>query len=117
MSLFTKRTDVLPQDLCEVSKQRESGLDTSNCSEIRQAPRQQHCRNACQISERYDNHNFQPRGLEISRDLAVRGITTYQIEAQAEDVPRGLDVVSRNKFRLNREMFHKRFKSTYVNSG
>ena len=39
----------------EISKPRDSGLDFSNRSEIWQAPRQQRCRDACQISERYDH--------------------------------------------------------------
>ena len=47
-------------------------LDFSNRSEIRPAPRQQGCRDACQISERYDHCNIKSRGLETSRDLAVR---------------------------------------------
>ena len=38
-------------------------------------PRQQCCRDACQISERYYNCNIQSRGYETSRDLAVRRLT------------------------------------------
>ena len=32
-----------------------------------QAPRQQRCRDACQISERYDHYNIQSRGFKTSR--------------------------------------------------
>ena len=39
------------------------------------APRQQCCRDACQISKRYDNCNIKSRGFETSRDLAVRHLT------------------------------------------
>ena len=39
----------------------------SKRSEILQAPRQQRCRDACQISERYDYHNIQFRGFETWR--------------------------------------------------
>ena len=59
-----------------------SGLDFSNRFEIWLAPRQQYCRDACQISERYDHYNIQSRGSETSRDLAVRCLTAYWIEAQ-----------------------------------
>ena len=62
----------------EVSKPRDSGLDFSNRSQIWQAPRQQRCRDACQISERYDHYNIQSRGFETSRDLAVRRLTAYR---------------------------------------
>ena len=48
----------------EVSKPRDSCLDFSNRSEIWQAPRQQCCRDACQISERCDHYNIQSRGFE-----------------------------------------------------
>ena len=46
--------------------------DFSNCAEIWQAPRQQRCRDACQISERYNHHNIQSSGFEASQDLTVR---------------------------------------------
>ena len=68
---FTKRTDVLVQD----SKPWDSGLDFPNRSKIWQAPRQQRCWDACQISERYNRCNIQSRGfsrLRDFRDLAVR---------------------------------------------
>ena len=55
----------------KVSKPRESGLDTSSHSEIWQAPRQQRCRDACQISKRYYHYNTESRGSETWRDLAV----------------------------------------------
>ena len=50
--LFTKRTDVLPQDVAK-SRRRKIQIKTfSNRSAIWQAPRQHRCRNACQFSER-----------------------------------------------------------------
>ena len=55
---------------CKISWSIEAvrfGLDFSNHSEIWQAPRQQRCRVACQISERYEHYNTQSRGLETSR--------------------------------------------------
>ena len=70
--LFTKRTDVLRQDL---AKSWDSGLNLSHCSEIWLAPRQHRCRDACQILERYDHYNNQSRGFETSRDLAIRRLT------------------------------------------
>ena len=70
--LFTKPLDVLPWRSREVSKSRDTGLDFFNCSEIWQAPRQQRCRDACQISVRNDHYNTQSRGFETSLDLAVR---------------------------------------------
>ena len=48
------------------------GLDFFSHPEIWQAPRQQRCRDACQISERYDHCNIQSRGFETSQDLRVR---------------------------------------------
>ena len=67
----------------EVSKSRDSGLDFSNPSGIWQAPRQQCCRNACQMSERYDHYSIKSRGFETSRDRTVRRPPAYQwIEAQ-----------------------------------
>ena len=56
-------------------------LDFFNRSEIWQAPRQQCCRAACQISERCDNYSIQSRGFETSLDLAVRRFTAKWIEA------------------------------------
>ena len=59
----------------EALKQRDSSLDFSNRSEIRQAPRQQHYRDACQIAEQYGQYNTQSRNFETSRDLAGRRLT------------------------------------------
>ena len=60
-AIFTKRTDVLPQDLV---KPWDSDLDFFNRSESWQAPRQQQCRrDACQTLERYDHHNTLSRWL------------------------------------------------------
>ena len=47
----------------EVSKPRDSGLDFFYHW---QAPRQERCRVACQISERYDHYNGHCRGFETS---------------------------------------------------
>ena len=58
----------------EVLKPRDLGLNFSNQFEIWQAPWQQGCWDACEISERYD-HNIQSHGFETSRDLAVRYLT------------------------------------------
>ena len=55
-----------------------AGLELSNRSELWQAPRQQGCRDACQISERYNHHNIQSRSFEILWDLAVRRLTAMQ---------------------------------------
>ena len=56
----------------EVSKPCDSSLDFSKRSEIWQAPRQQRFWEACQILERCDHYNTQPRRFETSRDLTVR---------------------------------------------
>ena len=55
----------------EVSKPRDSGLYVSNRFEIWQAPRQQFCRVASQISKRHDHYNMQSRGFETSLGLAL----------------------------------------------
>ena len=48
-----------------VSKPQNSDLYTSSRPEIWQAPQQQRrCRDASQISERYNHHNIQLRGFE-----------------------------------------------------
>ena len=39
------------------------------------------CRDACQTSERYDYYNTQSRDFETSRDLAIRRLTAWRIEA------------------------------------
>ena len=51
----------------EVSKRRDSGLDFSNRSEI-----QQRCRDACQISKRYDHNDIQPRLRDFTRSSVNR---------------------------------------------
>ena len=66
--VFTKRTDVLPQDFAKSGKARDSGLNFSNCSEI--CPRQHRCPDPRQISEQYDPCNTQSRGF---RDFAWFG--------------------------------------------
>ena len=66
----------------EVSKPRDSGLDCCSRSGIWQAPRQQRCRDACQISERFDHYDIKSRGFETSRDLAVRSPSAEWFEAQ-----------------------------------
>ena len=72
--LITKWTKHLTARSGEVSKPRDSGLDFSNRSEIWQAPRQQRCRDACQISKRYDGYN--PRPLDFRR---FGGKTSYRL--------------------------------------
>ena len=42
------------------------------------SPRQQRCRDACQIAERYDHYNIQSRGFETSRDLSIRRLTARE---------------------------------------
>ena len=58
------------------------GFILPNRSEMWQAPRQQCCRDACQISQRYDHYNIQSRGFETSRDLVVRRVTAQWKEAK-----------------------------------
>ena len=58
-----------------LKEQTEFRLDFSNRSEIWQAPRQQRCRDASQISEWYDQNNNQFRSFETSRGLGVRRLT------------------------------------------
>ena len=67
---------------CEVSKPWVSVLYFSNRSEIWQAPQQQRCRDACQISERYDHYNIKSHGFENSPDFAARHLTAQWIEVQ-----------------------------------
>ena len=47
----------------------------SNHFKIWQALLQHRCRDACQISKRYDHYNIQSRGFETSRDLAAWCLT------------------------------------------
>ena len=61
--LFTMRKDVLPQDLVK------SRLHFSNRSDIRQAPGQQRCRDACQISERHGHYNIHSGGSKLPEIL------------------------------------------------
>ena len=42
------------------------------------------CRDACQILERHDHYNIQPRGFETSRGLAIRRLTAKRIEAGSQ---------------------------------
>ena len=56
----------------ETSKLQNLYLGLSDHSKILQAPRQNCCRRACQISKRYDNLNFQFRCFDTSRDLTTR---------------------------------------------
>ena len=66
----------------KVSKTRDLYLELPDRSEIWQAPRQQSCRSACQISKRCDNLNYQSRGFETSRDLTIRRLIGYWNGAQ-----------------------------------
>ena len=51
------------------------GLRLFQSLKIWQAPRQQCCRDARLILERYDHPNIQSRGFETSRDLVIRRLT------------------------------------------
>ena len=51
----------------QVSELRDSSFKLFNRSEIWQTFRQHRCRDACQISERYDHFNTHSRGFETSR--------------------------------------------------
>ena len=75
--LVTKRDGRLAARSEEASMSRDSGLNISNRHEIWQAHRQQRCRAACQNSEKYNNYNTQTRGIETSRDLAVRRLSYH----------------------------------------
>ena len=66
----------------KVSKPRDLYLELSDRSEIWQAPRQQGCQSACQISRRCDNLNYQSRDFETSRDLTIRCLIGYWNGAQ-----------------------------------
>ena len=66
----------------KVSKPRDLYLELSDRYEIWQAPRQQCCRCACQISKRYDNLKYQSRGFETLRDLMERRLFGYWDGAQ-----------------------------------
>ena len=61
----------------EVSKPWLLCLELTDHSEIWQAPRQQCCRGACQISEWYDISNYQSCGFESSLDLMTRRLIGY----------------------------------------
>ena len=61
----------------KVSKPRDLYLEFCDRSEIWQALRQQCCRCACQISNRYDNLKYQSRGFETLRDLTKRRLFGY----------------------------------------
>ena len=70
-SLFTKRTDILPQDFVK-SRSREIRVKTFPIA-------LKFDRGASQISERYDHCDIQT--FETSRDLMVRRLTALWIEA------------------------------------
>ena len=61
----------------KVSKPRDLDLELYGCSEIWQAPRQQCCGCACQISKHGENLNYQSRDFETSRDLTIRLLIGY----------------------------------------
>ena len=67
----------------KVTKPRDLYLELSDRSEIGQAPRQQCCRGACQISKRCDDLNYKSRGFMISRDLTIRHLIRYWSGFQA----------------------------------
>ena len=61
----------------KLSKPRDLYLELSDRYEIWQAPRQQCCWCACQISKRHDNLKYQSRGFETLRDLMKRRLFGY----------------------------------------
>ena len=61
----------------EVSRPRYWRLELCDRSEIWRAPRQPCCRGACQISERYDNSNYESRGFETLWYLTIRRLIGY----------------------------------------
>ena len=66
----------------KVSKAGDRVLKYSYRFEIWQAPRQQCCRGACQISERSDNSKYKSRGFETLRGLTIRRLIGYWNGAQ-----------------------------------
>ena len=64
--LGSQRDERLTARFRQISKPRDSGLDLFNHSDIWQVVRQQDCRDAGQISERYDHYNIQSRGFKTS---------------------------------------------------
>ena len=54
---------------------RDSRLNFCDRLNIWQAPRQQRCRDGCQISEGYGHYNIESHGVETSRYLLVRRLT------------------------------------------
>ena len=64
------------------SKPRNSGLDFPNRSTILQAhPQQQRCRDACQISERFDHYNIKTQGYRDFSRFGDMTFTVYWTEA------------------------------------
>ena len=61
-----------------------------------QEPRQQRCRDACQISERYEHYTIQSRGFETSRDLTVRRPLVFYSSDRQNDASR-LNAVLRDR--------------------
>ena len=61
----------------QVLQPRDLYLELYDRCKIWQAPRQQCCGCACQISKWWDNLNYQSRGFETSRDLTIRHIIRY----------------------------------------
>ena len=50
-------------------------LKLHSYSEIWKSPRKYCCRNACHLSEQFDNSLTQSRGIDTSRDLAIRHLS------------------------------------------
>ena len=61
----------------KVSKSRDLYLELYDWFEIRQAPWQQCCRCACQITKRCEDLNYKSRVFETSRDLTIRCLVGY----------------------------------------
>ena len=61
----------------KVLQPRDLYLELYDRSEFWQAPRQQCCRCACQISKRYENFDTWSRAFETLRDLTMRRLIGY----------------------------------------
>ena len=85
----------------EASKPQGSGYIYSECW---QAHRQQRCRDACHMSERYNNYNSQSHDFVPLQDLAVRCITAWWIEV--------LIHCSLDTFRIPQHVHHSKWPRT-----
>ena len=71
----------------ETSKPGDSGLDFSNRSEIRQAPRQQLCQDAIKLLERFDDYNIYLATNIYLRDfIRFCGWTSARLVRRSPDI-------------------------------